>query len=62
LWLGASKDKKIAIVPSQWKKVGYSTHLSSQLWREAMTRMIAFKVILGKKGDPIFKITRAKRA
>jgi hypothetical protein len=63
--LQARLGKKFESTPpslKQKKRRLGSTHLLSQLWWEAYNKRIKTQADLGKKGDPVSKTTRAKRA
>jgi hypothetical protein len=62
LQLQTSLDKNVCETPPQWKNARHDgSHLLSQLWREPYWR-IEVQAGMGKKQDPIYKITRAKRS
>jgi hypothetical protein len=59
---GPKKKKKDGKIPSQWKKVGmvpHACHLNFMAGN--VKRKIIIQASLGKKQDPISKITREKR-
>jgi hypothetical protein len=43
------------------KKKNKKTNLSLQLWRKAENKRIVVQPSLGKKQDPVFKISRVKK-